>query len=350
LALTLNSTVSCPLIFACDAGYAMPLATTLRSIAEANRSAWPLEVYILSDGFSENTKRKVIDSLPEGSFSLRWLPADLATFAGFSTLQHISTATYARLLISSKLPDRVHRVLYLDADILVLDELARIRELDLEGAVLGAVLDERLSAHIKMGNTSLAGLPSVRDYFNAGVLLIDLARWRAERISEKALEYLAQCPHSPYSDQDALNVACDGLWKKLDPRWNYYQIDLEKPLSDLSAAQRPGIVHFQGWSKPWDARSLNLNAGFYDSFRTRTLFACTTEERLRQVPLVIWSRLKRVLKRSVIVSHIWNQLRSLQSRDGRNTDRRLSASRFKSVTQQIDSAQCHEDNTMTGNP
>jgi lipopolysaccharide biosynthesis glycosyltransferase len=328
----------------------MPLATTLRSIAETNRSAWPFQVYILSDGFSENTKRKVIDSLPKGSSSFRWLPADLAGFEGFSTLQHISTATYARLLISSKLPDRVDRVLYLDADILVLDDLAPIWEVDLEGAVLGAVVDERLSTHIKIGNTSLAGLPRVRNYFNAGVLLIDLARWRAERIAEKALGYLERCPHSPYSDQDALNVACDGLWKKLDPRWNYYQIDLQKPISDLSAAQRPGIVHFQGWSKPWNPRSLNLNAGFYDSFRTRTLFACTPEERLRHVPLVIWSRLKRVLKRSVVVSHVWNQLRSLRSRDGRNTARRLSASRFKSVTQPIDSTQCHEDNAIRGNP
>jgi lipopolysaccharide biosynthesis glycosyltransferase len=350
LALTPSSTISCPLVFACDAGYAMPLATTLRSIAETNRSAWPFQVYILSDGFSENTKRKVIDSLPKGSSSFRWLPADLAGFEGFSTLQHISTATYARLLISSKLPDRVDRVLYLDADILVLDDLAPIWEVDLEGAVLGAVVDERLSTHIKIGNTSLAGLPRVRNYFNAGVLLIDLARWRAERIAEKALGYLERCPHSPYSDQDALNVACDGLWKKLDPRWNYYQIDLQKPISDLSAAQRPGIVHFQGWSKPWNPRSLNLSAGFYDSFRTRTLFACTPEERLRHVPLVIWSRLKRVLKRSVVVSHVWNQLRSLRSRDGRNTARRLSASRFKSVTQPIDSTQCHEDNAIRGNP
>lgn len=303
----------------------MPLATTLRSIAEANQSAWPLNVYILSNGFSEDTKKKVIDSLPDGSTSIRWLPVDLTAFAGFSTLRHVSTATYARLLIPNMLPDRLDRVLYLDADILVLDDLTPIWELDLEGTVLGAVLDERLNNHIKMGNTSIAGLPPVRNYFNAAVLLIDLAQWRAERITEKAVKYLEQFPHSPYSDQDALNVACNGLWKKLDQRWNHYQVDLAKPLSELTAAERPGIVHFHGSWKPWIPRSLSVNAGFYDSFRSRTLFACTLKERMGRLPFVIWSRLKRVLKRSVAINYVWNYFRSPRSPDGPNVRRRLSA-------------------------
>lgn len=291
----------------------MPLATTIRSVVEANRRGWPVEIYVLSHGFSESTKRRVIDSQPEGSCLIRWVPVDLTPFAGLSTLGHISSATYARLLIPSVLPDGIPRVLYLDADILVLDDLGPIWESNLDGAALGAVLDESLDTHVKMGKTSLPGLPSVRDYFNAAVLLIDLARWRAERITEKALEYLRQYPDSPYSDQDALNVACDGMWKTLDRRWNYYQVDLEKPLSELSAAQRPGIVHFHGSLKPWIARSLNSNAAFYDRFRSRTLFACTAEERLRRIPFTIWSRLKSALKRSIIGRHVWSHLRSRQS-------------------------------------
>ena len=326
MTLTPNLTASCPLVLACDGGYAMQLATTLRSIAEANRRWWPLEIYILSNGFSESVKRKTIDSQPEGSCSIRWAPLDLTGFAGFSTLPHISTIAYARLLIPSVLPAGVSRALYLDADILVLDDLAPLCQLDLEGAVVGAVLDERLDTHVKLGNTCIAGLPlpSVRDYFNDGILLIDVAKWRSERIPEKALEYLERCPHTIYGDQDALNVACDSVWKNLDPRWNYYQIDLEKPLSDMTPAQRPGIIHFHGWSKPWDASSLNSNAGFYDNFRTRTLFARTPAKKLVQVPIVIWSRLKKLLKRSAIVGHVWNRLRSLQSRDGRNSAGRLS--------------------------
>lgn len=300
----------------------MPLATTLRSLSESNQSGL-YEIFIFSHGFSEDMKRKIAGSLPQASFSIEWLPVDLSPFARFSTLRHISTTTYARLLIAKLLPEGIDRVLYLDGDILVLSDLGRIWEEDLEGAVLGAVLDERVTTHIKMQNEpwSLRGLPRVREYFNAGVLLIDLVQWRQEALGEKALEYLEQHPHTPYSDQDALNVACDGLWKKLDRRWNYFQIDLEKPLSDLSTAERPNIVHFHGWSKPWNASSLNCNAGFYDSFRSRTLFARTREERLRNIPAVLWSRLKKAVKRSAIVDFIWNQLRSSQSRGARGSRR-----------------------------
>lgn len=292
----------------------MPLATAIRSIVEANRTSWPLEIYILSNGFAESAKRKIVDSQPVGSCSIHWAPVDLAGFAGFSTLPHISTMAYARLLIPSVLPAEVSRALYLDADILVLDDLAPLCALDLEGAVVGAVLDKRLDAQIKLGNTSIGGLPlpRVRDYFNDGVMLIDVEKWRSGRIPEKAMEYLERCPNTVYGDQDALNFACDGVWGKLGLRWNYYQIDLEKPLSEIAVPQLPAIVHFHGWSKPWDPSTLNLNAGFYDGFRSRTLFARTLSEKLGSVPTVFWSQLKRVLKRSGTFRRVWKRLQPLR--------------------------------------
>jgi lipopolysaccharide biosynthesis glycosyltransferase len=327
LTVTENATFNCPLVFACDTGYAMPLATTLRSLAETNRGAWPLQIHILSDGFSKEMETRIVESLPQGSCAIRWAPIELTLFAGLSTLRHISSMTYARLLLASILPEGTSRALYLDVDILVLDSLKPLLELDLDGAVMGAVLDERVDTHIKMGNTSLAGwpLPNVADYFNAGVLLIDVARWRAERISEKALDYLKRCPHTLFMDQDALNIACDGAWKKLDPRWNYFQIDLENPLPDLSPAQRPGIIHFHGSLKPWDPRALNLNAGFYNSFRARTLFARTLADKFGEVPIVMWSRFKRSLKRSGILTRARNRLHALYLPGTPKAGRRLSA-------------------------
>jgi lipopolysaccharide biosynthesis glycosyltransferase len=305
----------------------MPLATTLLSVTEANRRAWPLQIYVLSCDFSQTIKGKIIDSLPKGSCSIDWVSVDVTAFAGFSTIRHISSATYARFLITNRLPKEISKVLYLDADILVLDDLGSLCETDLGAAVVGAVVDERVTGHIKRGNTSLRGmpLPCVQDYFNAGVLLIDLAKWRAERISQRAIEYLELYPDSAFSDQDALNVACDGRWKRLDPRWNYFQIDLKKSISDLSDQQRPGIIHFQGWSKPWDPSSLNFNARFYDSFRCRTLFARTLGEMWRQVPIVIWARLKSILRRSSTVRHLWKRLKWLHTRGESKSVRRVSA-------------------------
>lgn len=297
-----------PIVLACDEAYAMPLATTLRSIVEANRNRWPLEFHVLANGLADSTRQKVFNSLPKGAASIRWIPVDLGLFRKFSTLSYISKMTYARFVIPEIFPESVSKVLYLDSDILVLDDLGPLWETPLEGFIMGAILDG-LDSLIKRGEPSLGDIPRVQDYFNAGVLLIDLQRWRQERISEKALEYLNQYPHSPYSDQDALNVACDGLWKKLDPRWNFQDHYERRRLSDMLPAQRPGIVHFVCHPKPWNANIPNLNASFYDAFRSRTCFARTPREKVRDALQSHWHQFKDVLRQYSLFRTIWHKVR-----------------------------------------
>jgi len=268
-----------PVVLACDERYAMPLATTLRSITEANRSGRPLEFHVLCNGVPEKVRKKVFDSLPRGSASIRWVEVDLGQFRRFSTIRYISKATYARFLISDIFPDTISKVLYLDADVVVLDDLGPLWATDLEQAVVGAVLNGP-NSDVNDGASSLNGLPQVQEYFNAGVLLINLYQWRKERVSEKALEYLRLNPSSPYSDQDALNIVCDGRWKKLHPRWNFMEFREKKKISDLTGELRPGIVHFATSQKPWNASVRSLNASFYDSFRSRTCFARTPSDKL----------------------------------------------------------------------
>jgi lipopolysaccharide biosynthesis glycosyltransferase len=274
----------------------MPLATTLRSIVESNASAWPLEFHVLSGGITEGTRKKVFDSLPKVSASIRWVPVDLNLFREFSTVFYVSRMTYARLLIPRLFPDTVSRVLYLDVDLLVMGDLGQLWETDLDGAVVGAVSDRNLDPALKAGALGAKDVPEVRDYFNAGVLLIDLNRWREERVVENALEFLRGHPRSPYMDQDALNVACDKLWKKLDPRWNF-QAHYDKEVSDLAPDRRPWIVHFVWCRKPWDVGAGNYNAKFYDSFRSRTQFSRTQVEKLRDPFRRVQSRMRNVWRR-----------------------------------------------------
>jgi lipopolysaccharide biosynthesis glycosyltransferase len=297
-----------PIVLACDAAYAMPLATALRSIVEANQNSWPLEFHVLSEGFSEKAQRRVFDSLPKGSASIRWVAVDLSPFGDFATLPHISKMTYARFLIPSIFPDTVSKILYLDADLVVLDNLRALWEIDLDGFVVGAVLD-RWDQNIKLGDLDLSDVPRVQDYFNAGVLVINLDRWRELRISEKAIDYLTRYPLSPFSDQDALNVACDGRWKKLNTRWNF-QDHCEHNILNMQPKQCPGIVHFVGKAKPWNASIPNLNARFYDDIRSQTCFARTHSDRLRDVLKGFRFRLNAILWRYAFYLNIRSYLKS----------------------------------------
>jgi len=299
-----SAQMNCPIVLASDEAYAMPLATTLRSIVETKRSNSSLVFHVLYDGISEDTRRKVLDSLPKGSASIRWVEVDLEPFKGFSTIARISKMTYARFLIPYIFPDTVSRVLYLDADILVLDDLTPLWETNLEDAILGAVLDG-LDSQIKNGQPGLENAAKVQSYFNAGVLLINLDQWRKEGISTKAIEYLTLHPDSRFSDQDALNVVCDGRWKKLDPRWNFVDFYEKVNISDLTAEQRPGIVHFAAWEKPWDARIYHVNASFYHTYRSLTCFPMSPMDKLWS----LWSCLKGNLKQYSLLRNIWSMLK-----------------------------------------
>jgi lipopolysaccharide biosynthesis glycosyltransferase len=311
----IHSQARIPLVFACDESYAMPLAAALRSIAEAKRTVDSLEVYILYNTFQSQTRTRVMNSLPPGAVSIRWVPVDLTRFEACSTTSYISGITYARLLIPELLPRSITKVLYVDADILVFDDLIALQEIDLNGAAIGAVLD-RLDSRLKAGDTLWTkDLPCVRDYFNAGVLLIDLERWRQDRISERAFEYLSQHPHSPLSDQDALNVVCDRAWKQLEPRWNFLN-DFETDMSGVAVGDGPAILHFAGQLKPWQIGILDPNARLYDLIRSRTCFARTNRDKVKdslKAPVRfyqsgLWWQLKRLLRRYKALRRIWHHI------------------------------------------
>jgi lipopolysaccharide biosynthesis glycosyltransferase len=309
-----------PIVLACDEAYAMPLATAVRSMVEVNRSARPLEIVVLTSEFSDNKKRKVEASVSDSEASFRWVKMDLSSFERCSTLSYISRMTYARLLLPYVFDTSIVKVLYLDADIIVLDDLRPLWDTNLDGAVLGAVVDIDSERHAeRLGltyrTTDKAATESVTPsggYFNAGVLLVDLARWRQERISESAIQYLAQHPDTPFSDQDAINVVCAGRWQQLDVRWNLQKLDHGQYPGRL-ACERASVIHFIGTHKPWKASSLNASEVFYDAYRSRTKFARTHLERACDVFQRLFERAKIMLKHFEVICVIHGYYKRLKT-------------------------------------
>ena len=270
----------CPIVMASDENFAMPLATMLRSLAESNLLHWPLNVTVLTDAFSHEGRRLVQASLPMGSVQLRWQVIDLKRYEDFRPMSYLSKMTYARFQIDDVFDTDVERVVYLDADMLVLDDIQPLAMVDLQGAVVGAVADRYIAGARRRGvEPNPGGVPNVSRYFNAGVLVIDLGQWRRLQIAQRAVKYLADFPDSPYSDQDALNVACDCAWCELDAKWNF-QLHLQFRITQMSYADRPTIVHFITSAKPWKPSSLNCNASLYESFRDRTAFRRSRREKI----------------------------------------------------------------------
>ena len=278
----------------------MPLATALRSLVDSNQQNWPLSVYIMTDRFSEDGMQAVEDSLPLGSADFQWIFVDLQKFEAFSTLEHISRLTFARLILEKYVPTTIQRILYLDADLLVLKDLRPLWSSDMKGRCVVAVrdewIDEAIKGRIKDDNGD--DIPSVQLYFNAGVLLIDLPRWRQQQIGMRALNFLANNPKTRYADQDALNAVLDGDWTPIDGLWNF-QGHIFTRIRSMNP--KPAIVHFITGAKPWLYEHGTPNERLFDSYRTHTRYSRSVGERfsdLKKSLKVKWQRIIRRLDRS----------------------------------------------------
>jgi lipopolysaccharide biosynthesis glycosyltransferase len=167
--------------------------------------------------------------------------------------------SWARIALPDLLPD-LGRIIYLDADVFVRRPMAELWSADLGDAPIGAVanvVQPEMRPHVRsLGITDPAG------YFNAGMLVIDLVRWREDNTSAALAQYAVEHFSNPWFDQDALNVVFGGRWCSLHPRWNamnslwgwpQWADDVFGVATAEEARADPAIVHFEGplLAKPW---------------------------------------------------------------------------------------------------
>jgi lipopolysaccharide biosynthesis glycosyltransferase len=166
---------------------------------------------------------------------------------------HYTIDTYTRVWLGEFFPTNVDRVLYLDADMVVMGSIAPLWRTDLAGALMGAVDIPGSDQGVR-----LLGLHADDGYFNAGLLLIDLARWRTTRAEEVVLDYIRANPERITYDQDVLNACFHNCTKRLDYKWNVIRPFFREPLvlplgrAEIETIRREAlIIHFNGGSKPW---------------------------------------------------------------------------------------------------
>ncbi|MEU9168526.1 glycosyltransferase family 8 protein [Streptomyces sp. NPDC048420] len=259
-----------PIVCGVDDHYLLPLGIVMQSLAAAHLDDLAdLRLIVLHEDLSahgQDSLRRQADRLGL-SMDLRQLPAPAS--AGFPVSGWISGAVYLRLSIPELVDDA--RALYLDSDVLVLRSLRPLLRQDLHGFALAAVRDPQnplLGGGIALPGWDRLGLDGAREYFNSGVMLLDLAACREQRLFEQARRFLHERPeHVRFWDQCALNWAADDQWLRLERTWNTFALsplaaqpdfvhhaEPAMPLATLlEDEQTASIVHFAGPLKPWQA-------------------------------------------------------------------------------------------------
>lgn len=248
-------------VLAADSVFAKQLAVVIAGISKFARREHHL--FVLHDGYEPALMRQVTTAAGS-SVHVDWLDARSTTLDDAYLPPTMATASLFRLLMGALLPEHVERVIYIDADVAVRQTLDELWEMNIEGCALGAVRDSAVpwaAAPDGLPWAELKMAPTV-PYFNAGILVIDMKRWRSQRIGEGALAALSQ-HRFLYGDQCALNAVLDGHWAAIDPRWNLQAGLLadkgslawvaESPRLLAEAMSDPAIVHFNhsAMRKPW---------------------------------------------------------------------------------------------------
>jgi lipopolysaccharide biosynthesis glycosyltransferase len=260
-------------VTAANAGYALPLAVMLRSMLEHLPAGSSPDVFVLDDGLGDELRRKVERSLP-GQPRLRWI-APPPGRSGLPLWGRMPATTYCKLLVPRVLPVDLRRALWLDADLLVLADVTELWRQEVEGHAVLAVQDPFvpvLSSRLGVAALDELGLPPHAPYFNAGVMLLNLERWRHDDVPGRADRYLRQYRERViFHDQEALNVVLAGAWKALGGGWNR---SVTAALLGLEEENGPAaILHYSGTLKPWQLPGRDHYHELYYGYLDRTAWA-----------------------------------------------------------------------------
>lgn len=259
------------IVFAIDSNYLEQIRVAIISILNSNQGKSFIFHILHSDlSFWQQKKLTRFISKRRGKCYLYCISS--AMVKNFLTNEEYpSLVCLYRLLISDLLPKETEKVLYLDADTVICDDLASLFSINLNNKAVGAIKSLYSDREcVRLGIEKGSG------YFNSGVLLIDFQKWSKLEIKQQTIDYfqrnLGREKVWQYPDQDVLNTLFQGEWHELDPKYNVYSCCWWFKPDELSEEQRravldPSIIHFVGAEKPWLSHDYKPYREIYQKFQ-----------------------------------------------------------------------------------
>lgn len=247
------------LFFACDDNYVPFLAVTLTSIRETCDHDRHYAVRILQTGIREESKQRLTAQFTAPNFSLEFVDVSpmLAEISDqLHTRDYYSKSTYYRLFIPELFP-QLDKALYLDCDIVLTGDVSQLYDTPLEDHLVAAVPDGAVAAIAPFREYVSKRLRvDPANYFNAGVLLMNLEQMRRCDFTGVFLRLLGAVTFRVAQDQDYLNVICRNRVYYLSPMWNTMPSGIP--------VEQPQLIHYNLDSKPWQRDDVAYGELFWD--------------------------------------------------------------------------------------
>lgn len=214
----------------------------------------------------------------------------------------------ARLLIDKILPEHVDRVIYLDGDTIIRGSLRNMWNMNLRGKVLAmsveTTADKQRKQSLELENNY---------YYNAGVLLIDLKRWRSNDCARRILQYYQEHNGRLFAnDQDAINAVLKDEIRPMLPKYNFCNTYTQYPYRTLKklvypmpyinkavyeeCCKNPIIIHFLGEERPWRKGNTHKYRNDYKKYLGLTQWCDTPDEEGWSLYFFVWRCFQFLLK------------------------------------------------------
>ena len=262
-----------PVVMATDENYAVPASVTIASLLCNAAPETRYDIYILIPGSFPSVSRLLLQQFEQRypGCRINFLEVTETFEHGYLDYAHLTKVSFYRLLIPALLP-QYSKCIYLDTDLVVNTDLAKLYRTDMEGFYIAGVRDaeyryfiEKIACEAKIQN-----LPNLDDYVNAGILVMNLDELRKHGLQKTFVELSAT-----FNDQDILNICCCNNIKMLPLTFNVpallvchengrYRLAEERayvyPEDEQNAAmQSPAIIHYITSEKPWSTPNSPLS-------------------------------------------------------------------------------------------
>lgn len=267
-------------IYSSDDNYEKYMGVSITSLLE-NAKDYKINVKIIELGIQDVSKLKGLENQYNCSIEL----IDFSAYKDILKLSKnewdLSISSYARLLISKMMPS-LDRALYIDCDTIICGDIMPFYNTDLRDNYAAGVIDTASNETKKK-----TGMDLIYPYVNAGILLLNLKKWKEDNVIERFLDYIDQCAGKVFHhDQGIINHVFQGKVKIVDPVYNsmtpyhitkydnmikifnvqetYYS---EKQI--IEAKNNPVIIHFTEafCTRPWYRNCSHPMKNVFDNYR-----------------------------------------------------------------------------------
>ena len=257
---TINVTMST------DDNYCGHMCALINSILDNSKEKYNFYIFYSKEELSEKNRKIVKNLFDNKNCKIIFKEIGEDIFKKFNcSVDYINSTAYYRLVSFEKILEK--KVIYLDLDIIVNCDLKDLWNFSLGKSSIGAVYDYIL------------GLKDGGDYFNSGVLVVNLEDWQKNNSTKKCLDFLEKNKELlRYPDQDALNNVFRRKWKKLPLEFNRQKIIWDYPASIFkiskekynSLIKSKGIIHYTGPVKPWSFKYVFPDKKYYLKYLSKT--------------------------------------------------------------------------------